>query len=148
MISKKIFKNTLMLYFRQLLLILVSLYSVRVILNTLGVEDYGVYNVIAGIVTSFSFLSGTMASATQRFFSFALGKKNVRLLKSTFSMNLVIYTGIGILVLLLLESVGFWFVKSYLNIPYERTESAIILYHYTVLSFFLVSLQHLSCQLS
>ena len=71
--NKRIAKNTLMLYFRQILILLVSLYTVRVVLDVLGVEDYGIYNVVAGIVTLFSFLNGTMASATQRFFSFALG---------------------------------------------------------------------------
>jgi O-antigen/teichoic acid export membrane protein len=136
MISKKIFKNTLMLYFRQILIILVSLYSVRVVLNTLGVEEFGIYAVVAGIVTLFTFLSSSMASATQRFFSFALGKKDAKLLKSTFSVNLVIYAGIAVLVLILLESGGFWFVNNHLNIPLERTESAITLYHYTVISLF------------
>jgi len=74
--NKRIAKNTLMLYFRQILILLVSLYTVRVVLNALGVEDYGIYNVVAGIVSFFSFLSGTMASATQRFFSFALGQRD------------------------------------------------------------------------
>jgi O-antigen/teichoic acid export membrane protein len=135
MISKKIFKNTLMLYFRQILLILVSLYSLRVVLNTLGVEEFGIYSVVAGIVTLCAFLSGSMASATQRFFSFALGKKDENLLKATFSVNLVIYAGIGIFALVLLEGAGLWFVNNYLNIPLDRTESAIILYHYGVISF-------------
>ena len=70
--NRRIAKNTLMLYFRQILILLVGLYTVRVVLDVLGVEDYGIYNVVAGIVTLFSFLNGTMASATQRFFSFAL----------------------------------------------------------------------------
>lgn len=135
MVSKKIFKNTLMLYSRQILLIVVSLYSVRVVLNTLGVEDYGIYNVVAGIVTLSSFLTGSMSSATQRFFSFALGKKDEILLNTTFSVNLIIYALIGVLVVALLEGPGLWFVKHYLNIPEERTASAIILYHYSVLAF-------------
>ncbi|WP_232771367.1 oligosaccharide flippase family protein [Colwellia sp. 12G3] len=135
MISKKIFKNTLMLYSRQILLIFISLYTVRVVLNVLGIEEYGVFNVVAGIVTLCSFLTSSMSSATQRFFSFALGKKDENLLKSTFSVNLVIYAGIGLLVVALLEGGGLWFVKNHLNIPLERTDSAVVLYHYTVLSF-------------
>jgi O-antigen/teichoic acid export membrane protein len=137
MINKKILKNTLMLYFRQILLILVSLYTVRVVLNTLGVEEYGIYIVVSGIVTLCSVFSGSMASATQRFFSFALGKEDEKLLKSTFSVNLGIYFGIGVLVILLLEGGGLWFVNEHLNIPLERTDSAITLFHYAVMTFFL-----------
>ena len=135
MISNKILKNTLMLYSRQVLLIIVNLYSMRVVLNTLGVEEFGIYSVVAGIVTLCSFLNGSMASTTQRFFSYAIGKKNDQLLKSTFSVNLIIYLVIGFLVLFLLETIGFWFVNNYLNIPVDRMDSAITLYHYTVFSF-------------
>ncbi len=73
--TKRIAKNTLMLYFRQILIMLVSLYTVRVVLATLGAQDYGIYNVVAGVVTMFSFLSTSMATASQRYFSFALVKK-------------------------------------------------------------------------
>ena len=73
--SKRIAKNTPMLYFRQILIMLVSLYTVRVVLNVLGAEDYGIYNVVAGVVTMFNFLSGAMASSSQRFFSYDIGKK-------------------------------------------------------------------------
>ena len=105
-----------MLYFRQILILLVSLYTVRVILDVLGVEDYGIYNVVAGIVTLFSFLSGTMASATQRFFSFALGRKDNEQLKKIFSVNIAIYIGIAIVAVLLLETIGLWFVNEKLEI--------------------------------
>ena len=74
--TRRIAKNTLLLYFRQILIMVVSLYTVRVVLNTLGTEHYGIYNVVAGVVTMFSFLSGGMASATQRFFCCALGEGN------------------------------------------------------------------------
>lgn len=137
MISKKILKNTLMLYSRQILLIFISLYSIRVVLNTLGVEEYGLYTVVGGIVMLGSFLTGSMSSATQRFFSFALGKKDKKLLLSTFSVNLFIYLGIAVLAFFVLETVGFWFVKYYLNVPVERFDSVVTLYHYTVLSFIL-----------
>ena len=106
-----------MLYFRQVLILLVSLYTVRVVLNTLGVEDYGIYNVVGGIVSFFSFLSGTMASATQRFFSFSLGKNDIEKLKKTFSVNLIIYVSIAIIAFILLETIGLWFVNSHLKVP-------------------------------
>ena len=80
-----------MLYFRQILIMGVSLYTVRVVLNTLGAVDYGIYNVVAGVVTMFSFLSGAMATASQRYFSFDLGKKDYEQLKKTFSVTLSIY---------------------------------------------------------
>lgn len=134
--TRRIAKNTLMLYFRQILILFVSLYTVRVILNTLGEEDYGIYSVVGGIVTFFSFLSGTMASATQRFFSFALGQNNDEQLKKSFSVNLIIYLGIALLTLLLLETVGLWFVNNNLNIPLERFDSAIFVFHFTAFTFF------------
>lgn len=73
--TSRIAKNTLALYFRQILIMLVSLYTVRVVLNTLGAEDYGIYNVVTGVVTMFGFLSGAMATASQRFFSFEMGEE-------------------------------------------------------------------------
>lgn len=133
--SKRIAKNTLMLYFRQLLILLVSLYTVRVILDVLGAEDYGIYNVVAGVVTLLSFFSGTMGSATQRFFSFALGKNDDLQLKKIFSVNLFIYLGIAIIAALVLETVGLWFIKEKLAIPVDRFDAALYIYHFAVFTF-------------
>ncbi len=124
-----------MLYSRQILILVVSLYTVRIVLNVLGVEDYGIYNVVGGIVTFFSFLSGTMASATQRFFSFALGQNNNENLKKTFSVNLLIYSFIAILAFILLETVGLWYVQEILNVPPERVKAVIWIYHFSTLTF-------------
>jgi O-antigen/teichoic acid export membrane protein len=135
MISKKILKNTAMLYFRQILMIVVSLYSIRVVLNTLGIEEYGIYSVVAGVVTLGSFITNTMSSATQRFFSYALGKQDNKLLNTTFSVNLITYIGIGLFVLLILETVGLWFVRYKLNLPTDRFDSAVLVYHYSVFAF-------------
>lgn len=133
--TKRIFKNTLMLYFRQILILLVSLYTVRVVLNTLGVEDYGIYNVVGGIVSFFSFLSGTMASATQRFFSFSLGQKDDNKLNITFSVNLIIYIIIAVISVILLETIGTYFVYNKLNVPAERFEAACFIFHCSVITF-------------
>jgi O-antigen/teichoic acid export membrane protein len=133
--NKRIANNTLMLYFRQVLSLLVSLYTVRIVLNILGVEDYGIYNVVGGIVSFFSFLTGTMASATQRFFSFALGQNDFEKLKKTFTVNWIIYGTIAITALLLLETIGLWFVNEKLNVPFERFEAARWIYHFSVLTF-------------
>jgi O-antigen/teichoic acid export membrane protein len=124
-----------MLYFRQILILLVSLYTVRVILDVLGVEDYGIYNVVAGIVSLLSFLSGTMASATQRFFSFAIGKNDTEQLKKIFSVNIFIYIGIALVAILLLETVGLWFVNEKLEVPADRFDAARFIYHFSVLTF-------------
>ena len=132
--QKKIVKNTLLLYVREILILIVSLYTVRIVLNTLGVEDYGIYNVVAGIVLLLSFLSSSMASATQRFFSFALGREDYEKLKKTFTVNFLIYFIIAILAFMLLETVGLWFVHEMLIVPTDRFESVILIFHFSVFS--------------
>ncbi len=133
--NKRIAKNTGMLYIRQILILLVGLYTVRVILENLGIEDYGIYNVIGGLVMLFSFLSGTMASATQRFFSFALGKNDTEKLKKTFSVNLIIYFAIAVIAVVLLETIGMWYVEEHLKIPPARYDAAIFLFHFSIFTF-------------
>ncbi len=133
--TRRIVRNTMLLYFRQILILLVSLYTVRVVLSELGAEDYGIYNVVAGVVTMFSFLSGAMASATQRFFSYALGEGDQGRLDRIFCVNLVVYAGIAVFAILLLETAGLWFVQNKLNIPFGRQEAGIAIFHLAVLSF-------------
>ncbi len=130
--NKRIAKNTLMLYARQILILLVSLYTVRVVLNVLGVEDYGIYNVVGGVVSLFSFLSSSMASATQRFFSFALGQKDTEKLKRTFSVNLIIYIAIAVIAFILLETAGSWFINQQLKVPQGRFEAARWVFHFSI----------------
>jgi O-antigen/teichoic acid export membrane protein len=113
----------------------VSLYTVRVVLNTLGAQDYGIYSVVAGIVSFFSFLSGTMASATQRFFSFALGQKDTDKLNKTFSVNIFVYIAIAVIAFILLETLGIWFISEYLQVPPERLSAAKAVYQYSVFMF-------------
>lgn len=130
-------KNTLMLYFRQILIMLVSLYTVRVVLNTLGAEDYGIYNVVAGVVTMFGFLNSSMAAASQRYFSFSMGQGDYEQLKKTFSTTILIYIIIVGVVLLLAETIGLWFVNNKLIISSERIPIATIVFHFSVLSLLL-----------
>ena len=134
--GKRIAKNTLMLYFRQILIMLVSLYTVRVVLDVLGAEDFGIYNVVAGIVTMFTFLSGAMATACQRYFSFELGRKDYEQLKKTFSVSLISYIVVAVILLLFAESVGLWFVYNKLDIPSDRVHAARLIYHASVVSLF------------
>lgn len=133
--NKRIVKNTMMLYFRMLLTMGVSLFTVRVVLDTLGVVDYGLYNVVGGIVVMLSFLSGTMASASQRFFAFELGRNNLVQLKKTFSMTMTIYGIIAVVILVLAETVGLWFLNTQMTIPPERMEAASWVYQFSVFSF-------------
>ncbi len=135
--TKRIAKNTLMLYFRQILIMLVSLYTVRVVLNTLGAEDYGIYNVVAGVVTMFSFISGAMATASQRYFSFDLGKSDVEHLKTTFSITFQIYVLIALIVILIAETLGLWFVNNKLVIPSGRMIAANWIFQAAIVSFLL-----------
>lgn len=133
--NKRIAKNTLMLYIRQILILLVSLYTVRVVLDVLGIEDYGIYSVVGGIVSLFSFFSVTMSSATQRFFSFALGQNDFEKLKKIFIVNFIIYVVIAVVIFVLLESIGLWYVYERLNVPIERFESAYWIYHFSIFTF-------------
>jgi O-antigen/teichoic acid export membrane protein len=132
--TTRIAKNTLMLYFRQILIMLVSLYTVRVVLETLGAEEYGIYNVVAGVVTMFGFLSNSMATATQRYLSFELGRNDFEQSKRVFSLSITIYVLIGITILLLAEIFGLWFVNHKLVIPVNRLGAARWIYQFAILS--------------
>lgn len=107
--NKRIAKNTLLLYVRMLLLILVQLYTVPIILKTLGIEDYGIYNVVGGIVTMFSFIGGSLASGSQRFFAFEIGRKDQSRLKNIFDTTVSIYIILAIIAFIVLEAGGYYF---------------------------------------
>lgn len=115
--TRRIAKNTVMLYIRMLLIMAVTLYTSRVVLNVLGVEDFGIYNVVGGIVVMFSFLNGAMATSTQRFLSFSLGKNDQEQVARVFSMSMTTHISIALIVLLLAETFGLWIFYRYLNIP-------------------------------
>ncbi len=139
--SKAIIKNTLFLYIRMFLTMGVSLYTSRVILNSLGVQDYGVYSVVGGIVTLFSFFNSAMTSATQRFLAFDIGANDIEQLKKTFNATLNIHIGISILVLALAETIGLWFVNYKLNLPLDRMLAVNWVYQFSVLTFLLGIIQ-------
>ena len=100
--SKLIAKNTLLLYFRMIFNMLISLYTSRVILNALGVEDFGIYNVVGGVVIMFGFLHNAMAASTERFIAYGLGKGNDKKLSETFSLSVSIHVTLSIIVFILL----------------------------------------------
>lgn len=133
--TRRIAKNTVMLYIRMLLIMAVTLYTSRVVLNVLGVEDFGIYNVVGGIVVMFSFLNGAMATSTQRFLSFSLGKNDQEQVARVFSMSMTTHISIALIVLLLAETFGLGIFYRYLNIPPERMGAAQWVYQLSVLTF-------------
>lgn len=132
--NKRIAKNTLLLYVRMLFMMAISLYTSRVVLNTLGVEDYGIYNVVGGVVAMFGFINGSMSSATQRYITFALGKGSFEDLQKVFSTTLQIHVLIASLIIILGETVGLWFMYEKMQIPADRMDAAFWVLQCSILS--------------
>lgn len=132
--TQRIISNTIILYGRMLVTMLISLLTSRILLGALGIDDYGLYNAIGGFVALFGFLMSSMASATQRFLSFELGTGNAQALKDVFSMSLTIHLFIAVVVFVLAESFGLWFLNNHLQIPEGREFAANIVYQCVVLS--------------
>lgn len=133
--NKRIAKNTLLLYFRMLLTMVVSLYTSRVVLDALGVEDYGIYNVVGGVVAMFSMLSGSLSAAISRFITFELGTGNREKLARVFSSSVTIQLGLCAIVLLLAETVGLWFLNNKMVIPESRIYATNWVYQLSLLTF-------------
>lgn len=119
----------------MLFLMLVSLYTSRVILNALGVEDYGIYNVVGGVVTMFSMLSGSLSAAISRFITFELGTGDTEKLKKVFSSSVTIQVGIALIIVILAETVGLWFLNEKMVIPSDRLTAANWCYQFSVITF-------------
>lgn len=122
--SKRIAKNTLLLYGRMLFMMLISLYTSRVVLNALGVEDYGIYNVVGGVVAMFTVISGSLSAAISRFLTFELGKNDMVQLKKVFSTSVIIQFILALIVFVLIETIGLWFLNNKLVIPECRMTAA------------------------
>ena len=132
--NRRIAKNAVMLYVRMFFTMIVGLYTSRVVLNVLGVEDYGTYGVVGGIVAMIGFINSSMSGATSRFLTFELGKGNEKRLADTFSSALIIHIGIAFLVLFLAETVGLWFLNNKLVIPAGRMSAAQWVYQLSIAS--------------
>lgn len=132
--NKRIAKNTLLLYVRMLFMMAVSLYTSRVVLNTLGVSDYGIYNVVGGVVAMFGFINNSMSSATQRYITFALGRGDKDNLKKVFSTALQIHVLISALIVILGETIGLWFMYEKMQIPENRMDAAFWVLQCSILS--------------
>lgn len=133
--TKKIAQNTIFLYVRMLLILMVSLYTSRVVLQVLGVEDYGIYNLCAGFVTFLTFISNALVSAMQRYFNVALGRKDILYYNAVFSMSINVLIVFSTIIIILGETVGLWFVMNYLNIPANRYDATLWVYHISLLTF-------------
>ena len=132
--NKRIAKNTMFLYFRTLLVMAIGLYTSRAVLQVLGVEDFGIYNVVGGFVSMFSLLSGSLNVASQRFLAFELGKEQSDIQK-IFSSTITIHIFLSISMFLLLEVFGIWFLNYKINIPIDRMNAANWVFHCSVLTF-------------
>ncbi len=134
--SKRIAKNTLMLYIRMLLVMAVALYTSRVILQSLGVVDYGLYNVIGGMTLMFGFFQSSLSNATQRYLNVELGRNDPEGVNRIFSLSQLIYFAMSILVVIIAEIIGLWFIYNKLTIPPDRLDAALWVFHTTVISLF------------
>lgn len=132
--SKRIAKNTILLYIRMLVLLLISLYTSRIVLNALGESDYGLYNVVGGIVVLFSVVNGVLTAGTSRFLTYELGTGNKETLRTTFSAAFTLHLLAAGVVLLLSETVGLWFLNTQLVIPPERMVAANWVFQFSVVT--------------
>ena len=145
--SSQIAKNTIMLYGRMLFVMAISLYTSRVILSALGIEDFGIYNVVGGIVTIFTMVSSSLQAAISRFITFAIGKKDMEYMRLIFSTSISIQWILALAFLVLAETLGLWFVNAKLVIPAERLTAANWVFQFSIATFFiqLISVPYNSC---
>lgn len=139
--NKRIAKNTAFLYVRMLFVLVVSLYTSRVILNTLGVEDFGIYNVVSGFVSMFGFLNNTLSSSMQRFYNYELGINGKEGVSKVYSSGLVIHAVLAAVLFVLLESVGLWYINNVMVIPEARLFAANCVFQAVVFSMILLVIQ-------
>ena len=132
--NKTIAKNTIVLYFRTILTMVISLYTSRVILEKLGVDDYGIYQAVGGIVGFLSFLNGAISNGSARFLTYELGTGNKEKLKKTFSTLLTAHIIIALIIVVIAETAGLWFVNKEMVIPADRYSAAIYTYHISIIT--------------
>lgn len=132
--SKRIAKNTGFLYIRMFIIMAVQLYTSRVVLDKLGADDYGLYNVVGGVVGLLSFLTGTLSIGTSRFITYELGAGDAKKLKSTFVTSFYTHLTLSGIIVILLETIGLWFFYNHLVIPNERLDAAFWVYQISILT--------------
>lgn len=132
--KQRILRNSIILYIRMFVTMIVSLYTSRIVLNALGFVDYGIYNVVGGIVFLFTFLNGSMASTTQRYLNYALGKEDLDYIHKAYSSSLVIHSVLALIVLILAETIGLWFFYYEIQIPANRITAAFWVYQFSIIA--------------
>mgnify|MGYP001777914879 CR=1 FL=1 len=132
--NKRIAQNTLLLYVRMLFLMFISLYTSRVILQTLGIEDFGIYNVVGGVISMLGFLTSSLGGASSRYITYDLGKGDMTAMKKTFGNILIIHLLLAGFIILIGETLGLWFMTTQLQIPEERANAAFWVYQFSILS--------------
>lgn len=130
-----IIKNSLFLYIRMFIMMCTSLYTYRLVLQILGVEDFGIYNLVSGVIVLFTFISGAMLTGTQRFLNFHIGQNNLREANNVFCMSLNIYILLALIMAILAETIGLWFLQTQLNIPSERIHATNYVYQFAIITF-------------
>lgn len=145
--NRRIAKNTILLYVRTLFVLIISLYTSRVILDVLGVEGYGTYQVVGGMVAMFSVLSSSLSSAISRFITFEIGRGNNQRLAQIFASSMVIQIGLAVLIFILAEIIGIWFLEAKAQIPEENMTAARWVLHCTLATFCinLISVPYNAC---
>lgn len=139
--NSRIAKNTIFLYLRMLLVLVVSLFTTRVLLHALGVEDYGINNVVCGFVSMFSFLNTSMSNGVQRFYNFSLGRKTEYTIGEVYTASFIIQIIIAVLLFVILELVGTWYIYNMMNIPSDRVAAAYWIFQFSVVSLVLILFQ-------
>ncbi len=139
--TKRIAKNTTFLYIRMMVVMIINLYAVRLVLNALGAEDYGINNVVAGVITMLISVSSVLSTATQRYYSYSIGENKLERLRNIFSTSINIYALLSLIVIILGETVGLWFVNTQLVIPDERMNAANWIYQFSIFSFIFTCIQ-------
>lgn len=133
----RIAKNTMYMYIRMFAILVVSLYTTRIVFNVLGVEDYGIYNVVGGIIVFFTFINNSLGGATQRYITAELAEGTLESQRGVYSAAIVAHLIIALVILVLGETIGLWFLNSVLNIPPERMTAANVVYQFSILTTFL-----------
>lgn len=134
---KKIAKNTLLLYFRMFVMMAIGLFTSRIVLQTLGVKDYGTYNVVGGVVSMFAIVSSSLSTSISRFITFELGRENKERLNKVFSTAINVQLLLSVIVVVLMELVGVWFLNTQMNIPEGRMGAANWVFQLSIVSFVL-----------
>lgn len=138
--NQKLAKNTVFLYIRMIVVMLITFFTTRILLSTLGIEDFGIYNVVCGFVTMFSFLNTSMANGVQRFYSFAIGKNDPKSISKIFTLAAIIQLIIAIIIIVIVETVGIWYLYNKMNISANRVFAAFWVFQNALLSLFFVIL--------